>query len=80
VLIYPFFVNKPAGGGAAALHNWSPVAQVAGCRLLGGQCGIAAVALVHRHWSVLAILMTGGVVPERLAEAKRSIYWLLHKP
>ena len=49
-------------------------------RLPHGSSGLDAVALVHRRWPVPAILMTGDTAPERLTEAKRSGYRLLHKP
>jgi signal transduction histidine kinase len=49
-------------------------------RLPDGCSGLDAVAIVHQRWRVPAILMTGDTAPERLNEAKRSGYRLLHKP
>jgi len=49
-------------------------------RLPNGSSGLDAVAIVHQRWPVPAILMTGDTAPERLTEAKRSGYRLLHKP
>jgi CheY-like chemotaxis protein len=49
-------------------------------RLPNGGSGLDAVSIVHQRWSVPAILMTGDTAPERLTEAKRSGYRLLHKP
>jgi signal transduction histidine kinase/CheY-like chemotaxis protein len=49
-------------------------------RLPNGSSGLDAVSIVHRRWAVPAILMTGDTAPERLTEAKRSGYRLLHKP
>ena len=49
-------------------------------RLPNGTSGLDAVTIVHQRWPVPAILMTGDTAPERLTEAKRSGYRLLHKP
>jgi signal transduction histidine kinase len=49
-------------------------------RLPNGSSGLDVVDIVHRRWPVPAILMTGDTAPERLTEAKRSGYRLLHKP
>ena len=50
-------------------------------RLPHGTSGTDAVALVHERWPrIPAVLMTGDTAPERLTEAKRSGYQLLHKP
>lgn len=49
-------------------------------RLPNGSSGLDAVTIVHQRWPTPAILMTGDTAPERLTEAKRSGYHLLHKP
>jgi signal transduction histidine kinase len=49
-------------------------------RLPNGSSGLDAVSIIHQRWPVPAILMTGDTAPERLTEAKRSGYRLLHKP
>jgi signal transduction histidine kinase/CheY-like chemotaxis protein len=49
-------------------------------RLPNGGSGLDAVTIVHQRWPTPAILMTGDTAPERLTEAKRSGYHLLHKP
>ena len=49
-------------------------------RLPNGTSGLDVVTIVHQRWPVPAILMTGDTAPERLTEAKRSGYRLLHKP
>jgi signal transduction histidine kinase/CheY-like chemotaxis protein len=59
-----------------------PALIVADYRLEGGTTGAQAVAELRRHFGreLPALLVTGDVAPERLAEAKQSGLHVLHKP
>ncbi|WP_247887327.1 PAS domain S-box protein [Azospirillum sp. SYSU D00513] len=71
-------------GEAASLLdglNRNPDAVVADYGLARGEVGTDAIALARRrNPAVAAVLVTGETAPERLAEARRSGYSLLHKP
>jgi CheY-like chemotaxis protein len=59
-----------------------PALIVADYRLEGGTTGAQAVAALRGHFGreLPALLVTGDVAPERLAEAKQSGLHVLHKP
>jgi two-component system, sensor histidine kinase len=72
--------------GAQALaalrqRDRAPDAILSDYRLREGETGIAAIQAVHREWGEMpAALLTGDTAPDRLVEAGRSGYTLLHKP
>lgn len=66
----------------AVLSGGAPDLVISDYRLAGGQTGLDAIAEVHRiaGREVPAFLMTAETSAERLREASRSGYPILHKP
>jgi two-component system CheB/CheR fusion protein len=69
-------------GVATALEQASnpPDAIIADYSLAQNECGTEAIALARGRGVKVAVLLTGDTAPERMAEAQRSGYRLLHKP
>lgn len=76
-----------AGSGAEMLGLLAqperrPDLLICDYRLAGTETGLAAIALLHRHFAspIPAIIITGDSAPDRIAEATASGFVLLHKP